>query len=63
MSHDRGCFRCMDELPPRRTGCGRMDCPYRPETQQELTARVARDSERELRRQAEEKKRRMLAMG
>lgn len=32
MSHDRGCFKCGDDLPPRKTGCSRTDCPYRPKT-------------------------------
>lgn len=33
MSHDRGCFKCGDDLPPRSTGCELHYCPYRPKPQ------------------------------
>lgn len=42
MSHDRGCFVCFDDLPPRRLGCGLRECPYTPATEEEIKAAVKR---------------------
>lgn len=63
MSHDRGCFKCFDDTPPRRLGCGREDCPYRPETEQEIAERLASDHAKKMKRQREEYEKRMKGMG